>query len=55
MMAVRERSLREKDECRRKISEINQEITRETGEKVMRAKEERFRVSQSVQRVRAKN
>ena len=34
---------------------MNEEISKEVEEKVTKAKEERFRVTQSVQRVREKN
>jgi hypothetical protein len=34
---------------------LNEEISKEVGEKVSRTREERFRVTQSVQRVREKN
>lgn len=40
---------------KQKISENNQEISKEIKEKVARTKEERFRVTTSLQKVRSKN
>ena len=38
-----------------RISEMNEEISKEVEEKVTKVREERFRVTQSVQKVREKN